>query len=175
MATEKRFETLATGYEDEQEKLEQQIQTLQAEMETFNADSNKADKFINIVKKYTDFTELTAPMLHEFVEKILVHEMDKSSGVRVQKIEVCLNFIGNFDVPPPDPTPEEIAEMEERIRKREKKREYHLRYMAKKERLADEAAAKVASDIAAPPKTKATKTTTQKSTPTKTTETKIAI
>ena len=156
MATEKRFETLATGYEDEQEKLEQQIQTLQAEMETFNADSDKADKFISIVKKYTDFTELTAPMLHEFVEKILVHEMDKSSGVRIQKIEVYLNFIGNFDVPPPDPTPEEIAEMEERIRKREKKREYHLRYMTKKQRLADEAAAETA--ITKPASLKAAKT-----------------
>jgi len=136
--TAKRFEMLATGYESEQEQLEHQIQNLQCEIETFNADSDKADKFINIVKKYTDFTELTAPMLHEFVEKILVHESDKSSGVRVQKIEVYLNFIGNFDVPPPDPTPEELAEMEERIRKREKRREYNERYMAKKKRLAEE-------------------------------------
>jgi hypothetical protein len=137
--TAKRFETLATGYEDEQEQLAQQIQTLQAEMETFNADSDKADKFINIVKKYTDFTELTAPMLHEFVEKILVHEADKTNEVRIQKIEVCLNFIGTFDVPPPDPTPEEIAEMEERIRKRLKRREYTRRWVAKKKRLAEEA------------------------------------
>ena len=151
--TEKRFEMLATGYEDEQEKLAQQIQELLAEMETFNADSEKADKFISVVKKYTDFTELTAPMLHEFVEKILVHEADKSSGVRVQKIEVCLNFIGNFDVPPPDPTPEELAEMEEQIRKREKKREYHLRYMAKKQRLAEEAAAETAKPKSPPRKT----------------------
>jgi len=133
--------------------LAQQIQELLAEMETFNADSEKADKFISVVKKYTDFTELTAPMLHEFVEKILVHEADKSSGVRVQKIEVCLNFIGNFDVPPPDPTPEELAEMEEQIRKREKKREYHLRYMAKKQRLAEEAAAETAKPKSPPRKT----------------------
>ena len=150
--TEKRFEMLATGYEDEQEKLAQQIQELLAEMETFNADSEKADKFISVVKKYTDFTELTAPMLHEFVEKILVHEADKSSGVRVQKIEVCLNFIGNFDVPPPDPTPEELAEMEEQIRKREKRREYTHRWTEKKKRLAEEAAAEQATIKPTPPK-----------------------
>ena len=153
--TEKRFEMLATGYENEQEKLEQQIQNLLAEIETFNADSDKADKFISIVKKYTDFTELTAPMLREFVEKILVHEADKSSGVRIQKIEVCLNFIGTFDVPPPDPTPEEIAEMEERIRKREKRREYDFRWKAKKKRLAEEAAAQTATPQ--PPTHKKTK------------------
>jgi len=149
--TVKRFETLATGYENEQEQLEQQIQELRAEIETFNADSNKADKFINIVKKYTDFTELTAPMLHEFVEKILVHEADKSSGIRIQKIEVYLNFIGNFDVPPPDPTPEEIAEMEERIRKREKRREYDRRWKEKKKRLAEEATVEAAKSKPANP------------------------
>ena len=108
----------------------------------FEVDSNKADKFINIVKKYMDFTELTAPMLHEFVEKILVHESDKSSGERVQKIEIYLNFIGKFDLPDIEPTPEELREIEERRAKRAKKREYHERYMAKKERLKKEAEAK---------------------------------
>jgi len=90
-------------------------------------------------------------MLHEFVEKILVHEADKSS-VRIQKIEVYLNFIGNFDVPPPDPTPEEIAEMEERIRKREKRREYDRRWKEKKKRLAEEAAVETVKSKPVKPK-----------------------
>ena len=174
--TAKRFETLAVGYENEQEQLEYQIQDLQAEIENFNADSNKADKFISVVKKYTDFTELTAPMLHEFVDKILVHESDKSSGLRMQKIEVYLNFIGMFDVPPPDPTPEEIAEMEERIRKREKRREYDLRWKEKKKRLAEEAAtASTTAELSTTAQTSTKHPTTPKSTLPKTMETKIAI
>ena len=68
-------------------------------------------------RKYTDFTELTAPMIHEFVEKILVHAPDRSTGERVQEIEIYLNFIGKFEVPMPEPTEEELAAEEKRDRK----------------------------------------------------------
>jgi hypothetical protein len=33
-------------------------------------------------------------MLHAFVEKVVVHEADKSSGKRTQKVDIFLNFIG---------------------------------------------------------------------------------
>ena len=88
----------------------------------------RADKFIEIVKKFTDFSELTAPMINEFIEKIVVHEADKSSGEREQQVDIYLNFIGKFDVPMPEPTPEEIAEEEKRRRKRAQGREAQRRY-----------------------------------------------
>ena len=56
--------------------------------------------FLKIVKKYTEPTELTPQLLHEFVEKIVVHEADKSSGHRVQRIDVHYNFIGEIDFSP---------------------------------------------------------------------------
>jgi hypothetical protein len=71
---------------------------------------------MELARRYTEFTELTTPMLNEFVEKIVVHEADKSSGKRIQKVDIHFNFIGNF-VPPSDekePTPEEIAKLEKR-------------------------------------------------------------
>ena len=54
-----------------------------AEVQAVNVKS-----FLKIVKKYTEPTELTPQLLHEFVEKIVVHEADKSSGHRVQRIDV---------------------------------------------------------------------------------------
>jgi len=126
--TDKRFELLSGEYEREQTELEQSIQTLQVEIDSFNADSVRADKFIEIVKKYTDFSELTAPMINEFIEKIVVHEADKSSGEREQQVDIYLNFIGKFDVPMPEPTPEEIAEEEKWRRKRAQGREAQRRY-----------------------------------------------
>ena len=48
----------------------------------------RVDKFLELAKKYTDFTELTAPILYEFVEKVLVHEADKSSGKREQQVDI---------------------------------------------------------------------------------------
>jgi hypothetical protein len=91
----KRFDTLSSEYED----------------------GEKAGKFIEIVRKYTNFTELTPAMLNEFVEKILVHEAEgerKGYG-RVQKVEIFLNFIGKLNAPG----------YEEHLRE---KREYHRKY-----------------------------------------------
>ena len=86
------------------------------------------DKFIELVHKYTDFTELTTPMLHEFVEKIVVHEADKSSGVRMQQIDIYLKYVGKLDAPMKEVTPEEFKEEE----KKRKKRAWNRNYMRRK-------------------------------------------
>lgn len=129
--TDKRFDMLAAEYEWEQAELEQSIATLQAELDSFHADGERADRFIEIVKKYTDFTELTPAMITEFVEKIVVHEGDKSSGERVQQVDIYLNFIGKFEVPEPQPTTEDLAEEERQREKRERHREAQRRYTEK--------------------------------------------
>ncbi len=129
--TDKRFELLCAEYEREQAELEQSIETLQAELDNFHADSERADKFIAIVKKYTDFTELTPSMITEFIEKVVVHEADKSSGEREQQVDIYLNFIGKFEVPAQETTAEELAEEEARREKRERHREAQRRYYQK--------------------------------------------
>ena len=47
-------------------------------------------------------------MINEFVEKIVVHASERIDGDRVQNVEIYLNFIGRFDLPAPELTPEEI-------------------------------------------------------------------
>jgi len=130
--TDKRFEVLSKEYEQEQAELEQSIERLQSELETFNTDSVKADRFIEIVKRHTNFTELTTPMIMEYIDKIIVHEADKSSGEREQQVDIYLNFIGKFDVPMPEPTPEEIEAEEKARLKRANQRERQLRYSERK-------------------------------------------
>ena len=83
-------------------------------------------------KERKSFSELTTPMLNEFVEKILVHEADYSSGERVQEVEIYLNFIGKFELPVKEPTAEEIAEHKKLKARRTKKAEYNRRYMEKR-------------------------------------------
>ena len=53
----------------------------------------RVDKFMELARKYTDFSELTTPMINEFVEKILAHEGDRSSGERGQEVEIYLKFM----------------------------------------------------------------------------------
>ena len=49
---------------------------------------------------YTGPTDLTPALLREFVEKVVVHASDKSSGRRVQRIDVHYTFIGEIDLSP---------------------------------------------------------------------------
>ena len=58
---DKHFERLLSEYDSEQTALETEIEDLKAQIDSFNEDSAKADKFIAVVRRYTDFTELTTP------------------------------------------------------------------------------------------------------------------
>ena len=104
---------------------------MQAELDVFNADSVKADGFLSLVRRYTDFRELTTPMLNEYIEKIVVYEPDKSNGERVQDVDIYFNFIGKYDLPVAEPTPEELAAREKRRERLMKQREANKRYYAK--------------------------------------------
>lgn len=133
--TEKRFEQLSQGYESEQEELTKQTVEIQMQLNEFDSDSVRADKFMELVKRYTDFSELTPAMLNEFVEKVIVHEADKSSGVRHQRVDIYLNYIGQFELPEETNTADtdDTESKEQRAKWREYKRNERA---AKKEKTA---------------------------------------
>ena len=67
-------------------------------------------------------------MVFEFVEKVLVHAPYKDEyGDRIRRVDVYLKFIGNYNVPRPEPTAEEIAAEEKARYQRMKVREYATR------------------------------------------------
>ena len=136
--SEKRFEMLSAAYEKEQTEQEAFIEAEQANIDAFMADTARVEQFLELAKKYTDFSELTTPMLLEFVDKVLVHAPEKIDGERTQGVEIFLKFIGKFDVPTPEPTPEELAEAERKRRRRAANRKYAKKYRERKkaERLA---------------------------------------
>lgn len=96
---ENHFTELLTDYDTETVNLTAEIDRLQAEIDTFNADSVRADKFIELVNRYTEFTEFSATLLNEFIEKVIVHEAVKIDGVRTMQVDIHLNYIGKFEVP----------------------------------------------------------------------------
>jgi len=129
--TSKRFEILSGEYESEQEGLEHQIAELLSGLATYDTESGNTDRFIKIVRKYTDITELNATILNEYIDKIIVHEADKSSGEREQVVDIHFNFIGRIPLPVEEPTQEELEAQEKQRRRREKQREYFQRWAAK--------------------------------------------
>ena len=76
------------------------VESLSVIVEASEAQAVNVRSFLKIVKKYTEPTSLTSQLLHEFVDKIVVHEADKSSGHRIQRIDVHYNFIGEVDFSP---------------------------------------------------------------------------
>ena len=131
--TEHRFDMLSAQYEQEQADLETLIASEQEELETYETDASRAEQFLALAKKYTDITELTTPMINEFIEKIIVHAPEKIDGERTMEIDIYLKFIGRFDVPIPEPTPEEIAAAEADRKRRAAEREKYLRKKARRE------------------------------------------
>ncbi|WP_253295667.1 DUF4368 domain-containing protein [Roseburia sp. MSJ-14] len=118
---------LLADYETEQSELELSVDALEKALNDYQENADNVDKFIKLVHKYTDFTELTTPMIHEFVDKIVVHEADKSTGDRIQQIDIYLKHVGKLDVPMPELTPEQIKEEDHKRRKRAWNRTYMRR------------------------------------------------
>jgi hypothetical protein len=144
--SEERFNEISANCNREQEELKNQTSVMQTELDSFNEDTANVEKFVELVKRYTDFTELSATMINEFVDRVVVHEGEWSEGVhsesgrpkgkRSQKIEVYLKYVGSLDVPC-SRTPEEIEaervalEQERYKRKLQYGREWRLKQKEK--------------------------------------------
>ncbi len=74
--------------------------------------------------------ELTAPVLNEFMEKVVVHEAGKSTGGRRQKADIYFKFIGCFVPPKPEAvlTAKEEAKAQKALAARNREREQNKRH-----------------------------------------------
>lgn len=95
--TDSRFQKLSKGYEEEQEQLIEEMKNLEIEMKNAEQQTINVKSFLAIVQRYTRITELTPEILHEFIDRIIIHEGDKSSGKRTQEIEIIYNYIGKIE------------------------------------------------------------------------------
>ena len=127
---EERFDTLLAGYEQEQTALRQSIMEAESALDSFEQDTANVERFLTLAKKYTDFSELTTPMINEFIDKIIVHAPEKIDGDRTQEVDIYLKFIGRFDLPAPELTPEEEKRQAALYRHRVKSRERYQKIKA---------------------------------------------
>ena len=94
--TDERFAKMTADYEREQAALVQNTQEMQCVVDNCEQQKVNMDSFLKLVHKYTIPDKLFPELLNAFVEKIVVHEADKSSGHRVQQIDIHYNFIGEI-------------------------------------------------------------------------------
>ena len=69
--------SLLEKYQAEQKSLSEEVEQLEAKLNTFKQDENDVDEFIKRLKKYTDVQELTREMCLELIEYITVDEYSK--------------------------------------------------------------------------------------------------
>jgi hypothetical protein len=90
--SDERFMKMSKVYEDEQHTLQAEADKIQNELQQEEKKSVDVKRFLAVVRKYTDLTELTPEILREFVDRIIVHAPDKSSGHRTQQIDIYYRF-----------------------------------------------------------------------------------
>ncbi len=90
--SDERFAQMSANYDGEQQQLKQTISELKAFIEATEQKTADVSNFIQLVRKYTYINVLTPEIMHELVEKIVVHAPDKSSGHREQKVEIHFRF-----------------------------------------------------------------------------------
>lgn len=93
--SDKQFSFLTCSFDDEKNALEKRIDELRKAIKQSAERKSDAKKFISIAKKYADLNELNFENVHALIDKILVHELDESTGTR--EIEIFYSGIGKID------------------------------------------------------------------------------
>ena len=98
--TDERFQKLSADYEAEQAGLQAQAMALHEEISEEESKSANVERFLSIVRKYTEIPELTPHILHEFVEKIVIHAATDphSKTNRKQEVDIYYKGIGILEM-----------------------------------------------------------------------------
>ena len=97
--SDERFTKLSTDYELEQKNLITENAILETELAKSEETVNGVERFLEIVQQYTDIKELSARVVNDLIDKIVIHAPDKFSGHRVQQIDIYYTAVGVIDIP----------------------------------------------------------------------------
>ena len=93
--SDEQFAFLTSGYDEEKKTLTRRIAELTQEIDAAAERSTDVKRFVALVRKYTAIEELTYENVHEFIDRILIHELDKETNTR--KVEILYSFVGRID------------------------------------------------------------------------------
>ena len=93
--SDSQFAFLTSGYDEEKTTLTRRIAELTQEIDVATERSADVKRFVALVRKYTAIEELTYENVHELIDRILIHELDRETNTR--KVEIFYNFVGRID------------------------------------------------------------------------------
>ena len=121
LLSEERFATLTVSLETEQKQLKAMIPEMDASLETTTDKAADLQRFIERARQVTRLTELTPEIVHEFIEKIVVHSPERIDGKRHQTVDIYYNTIGLWTVPDVEKLEQQFLTHYKAMQKRRKK------------------------------------------------------
>lgn len=99
-------------YESEQKALTQEVIDSQQTLQDANQKVTDLRLLLRTLREMTEIKELTPTLVNSLIERIEVHNNDKSSGHCYIKVDIYFTAVGMIDIP----TEQEILAMMEEIR-----------------------------------------------------------
>ncbi len=90
-----RFAKMLDGFETEQTKIRTHCEQLRIAIAEDKEKTDSAERFIKLVRQFTDITELTPEIAATLIEKIIVGQAEKVDGQQRQEVRIIYNFIGD--------------------------------------------------------------------------------
>ena len=96
---DEQFRILSSDYNEEQADIKDKLPVLERQMEALRDQTNGAEQFVTIAKKYTHITELTPEILNTMIEKIIIGERESKHAKKAvkQRIRILFKGFGELD------------------------------------------------------------------------------
>ena len=94
--SEQRFMKLTAAMEQEQEENQSQLQELMRMLQQSDTQESEARTFIREIRQYATIQELDETVLNRLISRILVGEVKKVDGQKVQEVRIVYNFVGEI-------------------------------------------------------------------------------
>ena len=91
------FQTLMHKYEAERAEKSEAIPELERKVKSYLENRTDANRWLAIIRRYTEITELDESILFELVDRIEVGETQKVGGQRICDLRVYYRYVGNVD------------------------------------------------------------------------------
>ena len=94
-----RYSRMASMYETEQKELIKTVSDGEKELETAEQKNVDMRLLLKTLRELTDFKKLTPTIVNSLIQRIEVHNNDKSSGHCYVKVDIYFTAVGMIDIP----------------------------------------------------------------------------
>ena len=109
--SDERFSKMLQSYEKEQKALTQEVAGSRQTLEEAKQKATDLRLLLRTLREMTEINELTPTLVNSLIERIEVHNNDKSSGHCYVKVDIYFTAVGMIDIP----TEQKILAMMEEI------------------------------------------------------------